>query len=59
MKEEKEELVSFAERIRVACLEAAQQGYESAKLSGLCHEGAWEVALDAMRQMDLEALVRR
>ncbi len=28
-----------------------------ASLSGLCHEGAWEARIDAIRQLDLERLV--
>ncbi len=53
-----EEMLSLAERVRSACIEAALGGYERASLSGLCHEGAWEAAIDAVRQLDLEALVR-
>ncbi len=26
-------------------------------MSGLCHEGAWEAAISAMRMVDLEALL--
>ncbi len=47
-----------AEAIRVACLRAAQQGYERAAADGLCDEGALEVALDAIRSLDLEDLLR-
>ncbi len=55
----RESLLSFAEAVRSACIEAALRGYERAVMSGLCHEGAWEAAIDAARQLDLEALVRR
>lgn len=48
----------IAEAVRQACLEAARQGYDSAALSGLCHEGAMEVSLDAIRALDLEKILR-
>ena len=48
----------WAEAIRAACLQAAQQGYERAAADGLCDEGALEVALDAIRSLDIESLVR-
>lgn len=46
-----------AESIRQACIDAAVEGYERAAMSGLCHEGAWESAISAIRMLDLEALV--
>ncbi len=48
----------LTEAVRTACLKAAREGYESAALSGLCHAGAVEVSLDAIRRLDLEAVVR-
>lgn len=48
-----------AERVREACISAAVQGYENAAISGLCHEGAWEAAVGAMRMLDLEKLLGR
>lgn len=47
----------IAEATRQACIEAALAGYESAAISGLCHEGAWENAISAMRRLDLEDIV--
>lgn len=44
------------ERIRTALIQAALDGYEQAALSGLCAEGAWEVAIAAMRRLDLGAV---
>jgi hypothetical protein len=44
----------LAERVRNACIEAALAGYENAAISGLCHEGAWEAAISAIRMADLE-----
>jgi hypothetical protein len=43
----------IAVAIRAACVTAAQQGYERAAADGLCDEGALEVALDAIRSLDL------
>jgi hypothetical protein len=47
----------IAETIRTACINAALEGYEDAGIHGLCHEGAWEYAIDAMRALDLGALL--
>ncbi len=55
MKEEEE----IAEAVRQACLDAALDAYEQAGISGLCAEGRWELAVDAMRSLDLKALVER
>ncbi|MGH0032577.1 MAG: hypothetical protein ACQGVC_22525 [Myxococcota bacterium] len=46
----------LAEAVRRACLEAAAAAYEDASLSGLCREGAWDVAVDAIRSLDVAAL---
>ncbi|NIR58247.1 MAG: acetyltransferase [Gammaproteobacteria bacterium] len=48
----------LAVAVRAACLEAARAAYEEAAIAGLCHEGAAEVALDAIRTVDVEALAR-
>lgn len=37
-----------------ACIEAALRRYEEAKISGLCHEGAWEIAVDTLRKLSFE-----
>ena len=47
----------LAEAVRDACLEAATRAHEEAGMSGLCAEGRWEVALDAVRGVDLAAVV--
>lgn len=53
---ELESRLEWAERIRRACLDAARQGYQDASQSGLCSEGALEVALSAIEMLDLKAL---
>lgn len=40
-----------AERMRRACIEAALQAWEDAGVSGLCAEGRFEAAIDAMRRV--------
>lgn len=47
---------ALAERVRAACLAAALDAYEEAGIRGLCAEGRWEVALEAVRQLDLQRL---
>jgi len=50
--------LAVAEAVRRACFEAAARAYEDAGLRGLCQEGRWDVALDAVRSLDLLPLVR-
>ena len=47
----------IADAVRVACLQAAREAYETAGSSGLCEEGRWECALGAIRSLDLAAVV--
>jgi len=49
----------LAEAVRAACIRAALDGYRDAAISGLCHEGAFEAALDAIRMLDLRAVIER
>ena len=49
----------LAEAVRAACVAAAEQAYEEGGVRGLCAEGRWELALDAMRVLDVEALLAR
>ena len=48
----------IAEAIRAACIKTAQQSYEHTAADGLCDEGAWEVAIDALRSLDVAAILR-
>ena len=45
-----------AEAVRRVLLDAAVAAYEDAGLSGLCTEGRWEAAIDAVRSLDLSPL---
>lgn len=47
----------IAETVRRACLEEAVRAHREAGLAGLCHEGAWDYALDAVRSLDLERVL--
>lgn len=49
--------LQLAEIVREVCLRAALDAYESAGISGLCAEGRWELAVQAIRTLDLEQLV--
>jgi hypothetical protein len=54
-----DEQCRLAEAVRQACLQAALAGYEDARMSGLCYEGAWECAIDAIRTLKLETVTLR
>lgn len=53
------------ERVQVAlgtavsddCLKLARAAYENARMDGLCHDGAWECALNALRSLNATALL--
>ncbi len=50
---------AVAEAVREALRTAAGQAYEEGGLSGLCAEGRWELALDALGATDLRPVIRR
>jgi hypothetical protein len=52
-----EDQLQIAEAVRRACIAVALRAYEDAGLSGLCQEGRWEYAVDAMRAMNLRPVV--
>ena len=49
----------IAEAVRQACIAAALAAYEDAGMNGLCHEGRWECSVDAMRALNIEAIVEQ
>lgn len=51
------DLRELAEQVRAAIVEAAISAYEDAGVRGICAEGAWEVAVGAMRSLDLSRIV--
>lgn len=48
----------LAKAVQQACLRAAQEGYERAGWAGLCQEGIWESVFDAIRDLDIEAVIQ-
>lgn len=57
MDEQQELAEAVARAVRDACFQLAASRYEDASMSGLCHEGALEVALDAIRSLDVAPIV--
>jgi len=57
MTEEADTPRELVEAVRDACVRAVQNGYEAAAQSGLCPEGALEAAIDALRQLDVDAVI--
>jgi hypothetical protein len=53
------DLEDLAKRIREKCVEAILQAYEDAGIQGLCAEGRWEVAVGALRTLDLTPVLRQ
>jgi hypothetical protein len=51
-RDQKNEGMRLSEPRRLA--EAVRQ---DASISGLCHEGAWECAIDAIRSLDINAIL--
>lgn len=52
-------VLRIGEAVRAACVRAALEGYEQARMDGLCNEGALEVALDAIRSLDVARVIRQ
>ena len=50
--------MEIAQAVRSACVTAALDGYERAQIAGLCQEGAWEAAVDAIRMLDLKTVLQ-
>ncbi len=53
--ERKEQAVALA--VRDACARAAAEAWERAGMSGLCEEGRIDMALDAIRTLDVAAVL--
>ena len=48
-----------AHSVRDACIDTALSGYEEAAIAGLCGQDALEVAISAMRRIDLDTPVEQ
>ena len=51
-------LHAAAEAVRAACLRVALDGYERAGMGGLCEEGRWEMVVDSIKSLDVDAILR-
>lgn len=49
----------MAAKVRDACLQAALEACEDAGISGLCAEGRWEIAVQAIRTLNVQELLTR
>jgi hypothetical protein len=49
-------VIAIADSVRESCIEAAIRAYEDAGISGLCAEGRWELAIQAMRGLDMNSI---
>lgn len=47
----------LAERVRALCLQTLMDAYQQARDDGMCADGAWEVALDQVRALQLADLL--
>lgn len=54
---EQKDLTELAQQVKDACLKAFQDGFQEAGISGLCHEGAVEYAIDNVRSIDIDKVV--
>lgn len=50
--------LELAHAVRDACVQAALDACEDARMAGLCWDGAWEAAIEAIRILDVERIVR-
>lgn len=55
----KQSSLEIAEMVKNACIEAAREGFLDASISGLCSEGAFEAAISAIQQLDVEMVVKK
>jgi len=55
----KSDELQFAAMVRNACLDTALEAYERAGFSGLCGDGRWELAVQAISRLDVRALVEK
>ncbi|MFZ0455410.1 MAG: hypothetical protein WCE54_15430 [Ignavibacteriaceae bacterium] len=51
---ERRSIEKIAEDLRNIIIKTAVEKYEDASIAGLCAEGAWEAAIDAVRNIDLK-----
>ena len=54
---DEQDVLRLAETVRAACVAVAEQAYEEGGVRGLCAEGRWELAVDAMKGLELRSVV--
>lgn len=54
----KNEVHRLAEAVRRVCIQAALDAYEQGGIAGLCEQGRWELAIDAMRALDVTRVLQ-
>ncbi len=52
-----QDAIRVAEAVRAACVVAAERAYEDGGTSGLCAAGRWELAVGAMRELNLQLIL--
>jgi hypothetical protein len=58
-KPKNDEIVPVAEKVKLECINAALEAFTSASEDGLCCEGAWECAVEAMRNLNTLEIINR
>ncbi|MCL5029681.1 MAG: hypothetical protein M1480_11780 [Bacteroidetes bacterium] len=51
------EYEELAQLIKKECVKTAIEAYETASQNGICHEGAWECAVDSMKSMKVDEII--
>lgn len=54
-----ETTIEIAENIRALCVQTFKSHFHEALLSGLCNDGAMEVAIGAVQALDLEKVLKK
>lgn len=57
MNADREQEMALARAVHAACVAAAEEAWEQGGMSGLCLEGRWDLALDRVRNVDLDAVL--
>lgn len=52
------ELLELAQAVKEACVKAAGEGFEEAGIAGMCREGAIEYALDNIRSIKIDNIIK-
>jgi hypothetical protein len=54
-----DELMLIAGKIRDECINTALEAFATATGDGVCCTGAWECAIDAIRNLDAQEIINR